>query len=291
MTRLPTFDGRSSTTILWLLVVAYVADVIIGAVVQAHVALVLQTVLLLAFVLLHGAGRYGWRGIAAFSVVTLGVGNILENLSIVTGFPFGYYSYTVALGPRLLLVPITVGLSYVSFGYISWTLTTLFVGKVNRFSGSRTLVAVPLGASLIMVAWDLALDPIASTINHDWVWTQGGGYFGVPFSNFLGWFLTAFIFFQLFALYLKRSKPKTTEVHLARARTTFLQPSFVYLGTGLSFVVQYFAFGNTRVIDATGHVWQTGDIYLASAVIAIFAMILLAVMALLKITRLSSGEA
>jgi uncharacterized membrane protein len=41
------------------------------------------------FGLLHGAHRYGWRAIGVFVAAGLVISNILENLSIQTGFPFG----------------------------------------------------------------------------------------------------------------------------------------------------------------------------------------------------------
>src|SRR2546422_8889623 len=50
------------------------------------------TVLLLfPFLLIHGMKRYPWKGIAVFVVITLIVSGIMENLSILTGFPFGHY--------------------------------------------------------------------------------------------------------------------------------------------------------------------------------------------------------
>ena len=42
-----------------------------------------------------------------------------------------------------------------------------------------------------------------ATIRHLWIWEQGGGYFGVPLTNYLGWFFTVYVFFQLFALSLE----------------------------------------------------------------------------------------
>ena len=47
------------------------------------------------------------------------------------------------------------------------------------------------------------MDPVRPTIQHDWIWQNGGPYFGVPFSNFVpGWFLVVWVIFQLVALYL-----------------------------------------------------------------------------------------
>ena len=55
-----------------------------------------------------------------------------------------------------------------------------------------------------MVMWDLTVDPISSTLQGLWVWTTPGAYFGVPISNFFGWFLVVYLFFQIFALYISR---------------------------------------------------------------------------------------
>jgi uncharacterized membrane protein len=63
-----------------------------------------------------------------------------------------------------------------------------------------------------MVAWDLCMDPTNSTIQRWWIWEQGGGYFGVPLTNYLGWFLTVYLFFQSFALYVRTRRASSAEV-------------------------------------------------------------------------------
>jgi len=158
----------------------------------------------------------------------------MENLSILTGFPFGHYYYTNALGPKITLVPILIFPSYIAFGYLAWVLSILIVGGVRRGSTIFTTVAVPLVASFMMVAWDLSLDPIASTIRQNWIWTQGGGYFGVPISNFLGWSFTVYVFLQPFALYMRHRGSD------ALSRTApiahYLQAILVYLWTSVGFL-------------------------------------------------------
>jgi uncharacterized membrane protein len=103
-------------------------------------------------VLIHGAKRYGWKGIAVFIVLTLVVSNILENTSILTGFPLGHYYYTDLLGPKVALVPVFISVSYVSFGYLAWVFATTVVGEVRRNSTIFTTVAVPKVGSFVMVA-------------------------------------------------------------------------------------------------------------------------------------------
>ena len=157
----------------------------------------------LIFLFVHGSLSYRLRDLLVFAAITLVVSNLFENMSVLTGFPFGHYYYTDILGPKLFLVPVLIGPAYLGTGYLAWTIARLISGATrSRLTGHLTFT-VPLLAAFMMVSWDLSFDPIYSTISHAWIWQDGGSYFGVPFSNFLGWLLTTFVFLQLFALYLK----------------------------------------------------------------------------------------
>jgi len=195
--------NKLTTTILWVLAVAYalalVANIAFGLGIPIAVVLLISV----AFAFIHGAVRYGWTGILAFVVICLVVSNILENTSILTGFPFGHYHYTDALGPKLFLVPVLIGPAYFANGYFAWVIGNILVGELRRGSSVVLTVAVPFIAAFVMVMWDLTFDPRASTIQHQWIWEQGGGYFGVPLTNYLGWFFTVYLFLQLFALFVR----------------------------------------------------------------------------------------
>ena len=67
---------------------------------------------------------------------------------------------------------------------------------------------VPLIASFLMVARNLSSDPLLSTLRQAWIWRDGGSYFGVPVINFFSWYLTTYIFFQLFSFYLVKTRRK-----------------------------------------------------------------------------------
>ena len=162
---------------------------------------------LLIFALIHGAILYRLTGILIFFAICLVVGNAFENLGVSTGFPFGRYYFTDAMGPKLFQVPILLGLAYVGMGYLSWTLGRVILGNLQApLAGART-VALPLVAAFIMVAWDFANDPVWANINRLWIWQHGGAYFGVPLTNFLGWYLVVYVIYQLFALYLRGRSP------------------------------------------------------------------------------------
>src|SRR2546425_9161098 len=143
----PTRNDKLTNVVLWGLVVAYVAATILRAILP-NINTFPTILLLFPFTLIHGMKRYPWKGIAVFIVITLIVSGIMENLSILTGFPFGHYYYTDALGPKVTLVPLLIFPSYIAFGYLAWVLSTLIVGRVRRRSTIFTEVAVPLVAHI-----------------------------------------------------------------------------------------------------------------------------------------------
>lgn len=57
------------------------------------------------FALMHGTKLYQWRGSVMFVALCVVVANIFENLSILTGFPFGHYHFTGVMGPKLFSRP------------------------------------------------------------------------------------------------------------------------------------------------------------------------------------------
>ncbi|MFK3982379.1 carotenoid biosynthesis protein [Micromonospora sp. NPDC050397] len=276
---------------MWVLWVAVAVDAVVTFVPLPLPGLLLTVLSLLAelvFAVVHGLLFYRCRGVLMFVLLALVVSNALENLGVLTGVPFGNYHYTDDLGPKLFLVPVLIGPAYFAIGYAAWVIGTILFGEVRR--GSRWLVTVgtPLIASFVMVAWDLSMDPQSSTLRGRWFWEDGGGFFGVPLSNFLGWSVTVYLFYQLFALYQRRwgAQPKYSE---PLPRSYWLLPVLAYTVVALDYVVTYLTGGHdgvpTQVTDATGHVWHAADIYETSALMAIYTMLFLAIFAALKIAQ------
>lgn len=283
---------RRLIPILWALVVVYALVTFMATarpgLIPVPVVIVLLTFLPVAFALLHGSRRYGWEGIIVFLAVCLGVSNILENTSILTGFPFGHYYYTAGLGPKLFLVPILIGPAYFGIGYLAWTVGTVILGELRDQKGLLATFAVPFIASFVMVAWDMGMDPTNSTIRHNWIWQQGGGYFGVPLTNYLGWSLTVYVFFQIFALYVHfrgrgRSQAESLPApYLAQATVLY---AVIALGTVLGFVVGGI---NTPITDAAGVVWQSRSIAEAMATVTIYTMLFATALAAVRLLQASS---
>lgn len=276
----------STRRFLWLLV-ALLALVDLLSVFNSSITLTtLHLAILLTFALVHGALRYGARGIIAFVVICLIVSNAMENIGVATGFPFGPYHYTDALGPKLGYVPLLIGPAYLGVGYLAWVLATILVGDVKRGEDGLTTFATPFIGSFVMVLWDLTLDPAVSTLGGWWTWEKGGGFFGVPLSNYLGWFLTVFVFMQIFAIYLSIWG---REEGAAQPKGYFMQAIAMYVVVALQFVVNYAVKGSSPLVDANGVAWRSGDILETSAITALFTMLFVAALASVHVTKMRAS--
>jgi uncharacterized membrane protein len=268
----------NSPTAVWVVTVLALLGSLLRFALPAALGL-LPLLVSLAFVLLHGARRYGWPAVVTYLVVVLVVSNILENLSIDTGFPFGHYHYTG--GGKIFQVPWFIGIAYACTGYLAWIIGTVLVGEVRRRATWLTTIGAPVVASFAMVAWDLSLDPAASTIHQTWIWENSGGFFGVPLVNFLGWSFTVYLFFQIFALYLRARGLQARD----RSSSGDLQAVLQYAVIAVGFFVTYATAERTVVTDALGQTWRTADIYETSALTTIYGLVFIAALAFLRIAQ------
>lgn len=269
--------SRACGVVLWLLIAVYavVTDLADATpkLFQSPVSLPLTILAPMAFAFLHGARRYGIGGIVVFFVLCLGISNIMENIGVLTGFPFGPYHYTDVLGPKLFVVPLLIGPGYLGTGYLSWVLANILL-ETDRRRDVLSTFATPLLGTFIMVGWDACLDPGSSTISRIWIWETGGGYFGVPLTNYLGWFLTVFLFMQAFALY-RRVRPAPLP---SMTQSHWYQAAIFFFVMALDFPAGHLGLAQSvAVTDATGKVWQTGDIIETSAIVSLFTMMPFAV--------------
>jgi putative membrane protein len=239
------------------------------------------------FALIHGGILYRMKGISIFVAFCLGFGSLAEGVSLRTGFPFGHYYFTDAMGPKVLQVPVLLVLAYLGIAYVSWVLALLILGYLDKpINGVRTF-ALPLLASFIMVAWDLSMDPDWSTLDHVWVWQHGGAYFGVPLSNFFGWFLTAYLYYLAFALYCRTQPIFTASLTKGYWRTAILFYATCALG---NLLILRLPMAPPVVTDATGKPWLTGDILGGCMLMSLLLMVPFALLAWLRLMEKSQGS-
>lgn len=242
--------------------------------------------LMSAFALVHGLRTFGVRTIVVFFTLAFGISWSYETLSILTGFPFGHYHYSDRLGPKLWLVPLLIMPAYFTVCYLSWRIAPVLLGRYGTALERRDLVVRPLVAASIMVMWDLSMDPARSTLDASWVWRDGGAYFGVPFVNFVGWFLCVYTIFQAFALYLWRTDVREPSRPLTSAAAWWRLPVLMYGALTVEFLAVALVAENTPLTAPDGTVWQSVDMYRALALVCVFTM---GFVTLLALQRLRDG--
>lgn len=144
---------------------------------------------------LVAAGRdLGWGRAALFTVLAWAAAFAAEYSSTRTGIPFGLYHYTGATrGQELYLanVPFIDSLSFTFLAYASFSLARAMLGR-----GRGPAVALLSGA--LMMLLDVVIDPLAVRgdrwfLGRIFYYPEGGVYFGVPLSNFLGWAIVGWV--------------------------------------------------------------------------------------------------
>ncbi|MFT3744700.1 MAG: isopentenyl-diphosphate Delta-isomerase [Pyrinomonadaceae bacterium] len=131
-----------------------------------------------------------WLGVrdAVLLFVVLGVlALVIETSAIITGFPYGHFGYSDLLGYRLLgYTPWTVFLAWTPLVLAAYAIAARLAVAGWLWVGRIVLVAV------LLVIFDLVLDSGAVKIGF-WRYEGGGYFYGVPFSNFVGWLFSGAI--------------------------------------------------------------------------------------------------
>ncbi|MGE8131700.1 carotenoid biosynthesis protein [Methylobacterium sp. NPDC080182] len=233
---------------------------------------------------LHAVALLGPAWTATFAGICLSVTFAIENVGVATGVPFGRYVFLVGSDlPRIGTIPLIVGPLYFGIGYPAWIIASLLVGSdAARPRDRLSLFVVPVVAAFTITQWDLVMDPSNATIGRAWLWFDGGGYFGVPLSNFLGWFLTTWTFFQLFALvaYLSPDRDRSR----SRDPVFLALPILTYMATGLCHLMPLLD-PDMPVIDGGGRSWSSADIRETAALVALLTMLPTSCLALIRLVQ------
>ena len=274
---------------LWVLIALYVIQSVATASAPQNALLnrlapFTSVIILTAFAVVHGVRRYGWQRFLIFFVLTFAISWSYETSSILSGFPFGHYYYTDRLGPKLWLVPVLIMPAYFSVGYLAWTIAHVLLDRFDDRLTAADALLVPVFASFVMVMWDLCMDPARSTIGAAWIWRDGGGYFGVPFANFLGWYLCVLTIYLAFAFYARHSGEWTKSMNLGE-RAVWTLPVIMYGALIVGGWIQPLTARSFQVTSNDNHVWWAGDLYASLALVSLFTMLFVTLLALVRVKR------
>ncbi|HST22528.1 MAG TPA: carotenoid biosynthesis protein [Blastocatellia bacterium] len=124
------------------------------------------------------------------------VGFAAEAIGVRYGFVFGAYIYTGELGPQLFGVPLVMMCAWMAL-----------VAYADHMLPDCLPVAVrAVIAALWLTAIDLVIDPLAAGELGYWRWQERGTYYGIPASNFAGWFTVSLLIFGLVGLLFGRGQ-------------------------------------------------------------------------------------
>jgi uncharacterized membrane protein len=150
--------------------------------------------LFLAVFAAAAGGDLGWRRAPLFGAVIWPVAWAAEWSSVHVGVPFGFYRYTgLTRGQELYVagVPLFDSLSFTFLAYASYCLARRAALAVGARPGG---VGVAVLSGFFMMMLDVVIDP-AAVRGERWflgdlfAYPNGGAYFGVPLSNFAGWWI------------------------------------------------------------------------------------------------------
>lgn len=154
----------------------------------------------LAIFLIAGVRDLGRARAVGFLFWGGAVAVVAELVSTRVGIPFGLYHYTGATrGAELFLgnVPFFSPLSFPFLAYAAFCLArwTLGPGWATTRASRVRMVAV---SGVLMMLLDVVIDPLAVRgerwfLGHIFYYPDGGLYFGVPLSNFMGWLVVGWV--------------------------------------------------------------------------------------------------
>ena len=164
----------------------------------------------LAVYLVAAVTHLGWKKTLSFTLVGYLIAFVSEYSSINTGIPYGWYYYIDTTKMQELWiagVPFFDSLSYVFLTYCSYTAALLTVSPIKTCTWNlltletrsiRRSFAVLLLGSLYQVFLDIVIDPVALQGNRWFLgqiygYREAGSHFGVPLSNYIGWWIVSLI--------------------------------------------------------------------------------------------------
>jgi len=241
---------------------------------------VLTPLILLPFALLHGGVYCGTKKIICFFILVFVISIFYESVSVSTGIPFGNYYYSDKLGVKLFDVPLAIMPTYFCLGYVSWFIANVISHHLDKGIESKCKAfLISIVASFIMVSWDLIMDPVNSLVKSLWFWKDNGVYFGIPLTNFFGWFLCVFTFYLPFTLWCYKDK-----VHLKiKPSYGYLYlPSIIYITIMAKYVLCFFFKENVIVTLQSGRIFNTSEVYGSVVLIGLFTMLPIGIHSLYK---------
>lgn len=141
------------------------------------------------------------RSFFLFLLVAFLTGLITEIIGVNTSILFGHYEYGTAFGPKIMGVPLLIGLNWFVVVYASGMIAKLLREWISHFTGRHKKLAyskwvgfsIAFDGALIATAFDFLMEPAAVKLGF-WTWNNGD----IPMLNYMSWFGISFFLLILF---------------------------------------------------------------------------------------------
>jgi uncharacterized membrane protein len=248
----------------------------------ATIALRPYVFVFLAAFLLVSIVNFGVRTTILFALLTYAVSLACEWSSVHNGFPFGLYHYLETTRGREIWiagVPFMDSLSFTFLAFASYTVALMLSSPIYRRGIDfrildtwqiRRSPRVLLMAAMFMVMIDLVVDPL-SVRGDRWFlgkifwYDPPGPHFGVPISNYLGWYFVAAITIGIFQFLDARLNAG----RVRPAGSIPALPSRALLGPALYLGIAFFGITMLFRIGAANIGWASVFIYMPFVVLAV----------------------
>lgn len=229
----------------------------------------LTAIMLFSYV--AGTAIFGFRDMILFNVISACFAFLFENTSVSFGFPFGFFEH-FAEGFRIGNIPVQVGFGYYFYAFAGWLFADLLIG--NSSSKAERRIGRPLIGGFIAGAMDLTTDAINGMVMGSYDYPHGGGFFGSPLTNTLGWIFTVFMTLLVVELVIvPRHEMKDAKKPLSDMPTRWHLQNVILLGLQVSApLLGYLFIPNRAITDVTGVVWQSRCAYEASAMAGLLSL-------------------
>ena len=232
---------------------------------QYMIALSLWCAAALVFTIFHGIKTMGLKNILMFSFVAMAVSLFFETMGANFGLFFSKYVYTSEIpGPKIFGFDVYSLIAYGMGPYLVWSLAQAAVGQFDNRFRKGDVIIIPVVAAFLLVAVDYATDPLLATIDQAYIWEKPGIYYGIPYQNYLGWYLMAYVLFQIISLVLYRQSKSgklLPQPEIAKKKKFWYYPVFFYASLFIQMPFYIFNGDNRMITIGSGQTFMTNDIY------------------------------
>jgi putative membrane protein len=175
-----------------------------------------------------------------FFLLSSSIGLIFEIIGVHIGYVFGANYFYKEVPFMILGVPFFVVLFWFVFIYIGYCVVNSFLYWKNKSKPMKIkkdwkrIPLLVLADGFVVVAIDFFMDPLQVAFGN-WTWETTGFFFGIPFGNFIGWFIVVIFSTGIFRVieYYFPTKPKISKIF-------FVYPVITYIIIAVCFTIVAF---------------------------------------------------